>query len=94
MNFNMLTVKICIFDLSHDFSTSWLKYPNSDSVFIIYEFVISKCFLFHFQDILKERRKTGAFKDSQVDFIDYFLKKIDEEKDDPKTIYTGMRHCH
>jgi hypothetical protein len=38
---------------------------------------------------MNERRVKGTFRESQVDFIDYFLKKVDEEKSKPSTLYTG-----
>ena len=38
---------------------------------------------------MKERRETGTFLERQVDFIDYFLKKVDDEKNNPSTLYTG-----
>jgi len=40
------------------------------------------------QDLLRERRRKAAYKEVQSDFIDYFLYKIDEEKDNPSTVYT------
>jgi hypothetical protein len=42
-----------------------------------------------FQDIIVERRKQGTFKSTQSDFIDLFLKKIEENRDVPNTHFTG-----
>lgn len=43
----------------------------------------------HLQDRLRERRQLGLFKDSQNTYMDSFLKKIEDEKHNPNTFYTG-----
>jgi hypothetical protein len=41
------------------------------------------------QEIIAERRKQGTFRSTQSDFIDLFLKKIEENGDVPNTNFTG-----
>ena len=38
---------------------------------------------------MRSRREKKTFMASQLDFIDYFLKKVEEEKAKPSTLYTG-----
>jgi hypothetical protein len=38
---------------------------------------------------MTERRVVGTYRTNPADFIDYFLQKIDEERDKKDTLYTG-----
>ena len=41
------------------------------------------------QEIMNTRRVRGTFMESQIDFIDYFLKKVEAEIPNTVTLYTG-----
>ena len=40
---------------------------------------------------MRKRREMGTFRESQNDFMDCFLLKVEEEKDKKDTMYTGIR---
>ena len=46
------------------------------------------------QGIIESRRETGEYKNFQNDFIDSYLNKIDESRENPHTTFTGKKSTY